>query len=90
MLVASVSAVWKWQNDPLVAAYCASGPQMRHVVLRAKDEEALKALDKELDAAEIRHVTWIEHPENIITAIALVPCSRGSLGKKLRRFPLFK
>lgn len=63
---------------------------MHVVVLRAKSGEELQETQKTLVAAGIVSELFVEQPENIPTALALVPCARARLGRLLRRFPLFR
>ncbi|KAL7425153.1 hypothetical protein Q5752_000841 [Cryptotrichosporon argae] len=56
---------------------------MRKVVMEVPDEAALRGIAAKLNATSIKHHLWIEEPESIPTALALVPNKRPKALKKI-------
>lgn len=71
--------------DPAMTQYFAGDAwrAMRKTVLEVADEAAITGLAGELEAAAIKHHLWIEEPEHIPTALALVPNNRPKKLKKI-------
>ncbi|EIW65974.1 hypothetical protein TREMEDRAFT_19626, partial [Tremella mesenterica DSM 1558] len=58
---------------------------MRKVVMETVDEDSLRSLVSKLDSLspKIPYHMWIEQPENIPTALALIPNNRPKALKKI-------
>lgn len=78
------------RDDADVRAYFADLDNMHKVVLRADDEAALLAIDRQLTEAGIEHKLWMEMPEAIATCVALKPYGKQDVQKYVKKFKLFK
>ncbi|KAF6005019.1 peptidyl-tRNA hydrolase domain-containing protein 1 [Cyanidiococcus yangmingshanensis] len=90
---AAVAAVWRFRDrNPLVQRYCEQedGTQMRTLVLEAPNEATLQEVAQKLTQAQIEHVTWIEQPEALCTALATAPGPRSRLRTCFPKLRLFR
>jgi len=63
---------------------------MTKVVLKAESEQQILDASQTLEQNNVKHYIWREQPENIITALATVPCDRDILKPLLKDFKLFR
>lgn len=87
---AASAVMWKFRDDPNVAAYTNDLGRMHKVVLAAKDEAELLDVASSLDAAGLDFVRWLELPENVPTAIATKPYPKPEFGTVLKKLKLFR
>jgi peptidyl-tRNA hydrolase len=90
---AAVAAIWRYRHqNAFVGQYCeeASGTQMRTLVLEAPNERTLQEVAQRLASNQIEHVTWIEHPEAVCTALATAPGPRSRLRPYFPKLRLFR
>ena len=90
---ACTAAMWKYRDAEETQEYAAPGniENMHKVVLAAKDEAQLLAAADKLKAKGIEHWLWVEHPEEVRTALAVRPYRRSVVQKTkaLKKLKLF-
>lgn len=86
---ASTAAIASSLTDVKTSEYLKDLGNMHKVVLAVKDEAHLLKTATALEAAGLNFHLWREMPENIPTALALTPYTRGDVGNTLRRLKLF-
>eukprot|EP00835_Amoeboradix_gromovi_P003410 NODE_223_length_13915_cov_0.128257.p9 type:complete len:110 gc:universal NODE_223_length_13915_cov_0.128257:9408-9079(-) len=69
--------------------YLDQGYAMRKVVLGANDKDFQK-LKMSLESDKIKFVEWIEQPENIAVAMAVIPINPNDRPDYLKALKLFK
>lgn len=82
--------VHKFWDDILVQEYLQLGSDMHKVVLAAENEEVLKETARKLSENDIKHVLWVENPENIPTCLATKPYERELLQPFFKDLKLFR
>ena len=60
------------------------------VVLEVKGEQQLQNLSSRLTDNSIAHKLWVERPENFVTCLATVPCSKAEVQQHFKKFQLCK
>ncbi|WWC69880.1 uncharacterized protein I206_103823 [Kwoniella pini CBS 10737] len=87
---ASTAVLHKYKDHPDVQKYLEGEDGrgwegMRKVVLEVQDENALRSVISKIDEMSntIPYHLWIEQPENIPTALALIPNKRPKQLKKI-------
>ena len=60
------------------------------VVLEVKGEQQLQNLSNRLKEHKIGHKLWVEQPENFVTCLATVPCSKAKVQQHFKKFQLCK
>lgn len=63
---------------------------LRTLVKALNSLEQLQQMAQLLASKSIEHALWIEQPENVPTAIAIVPVEREKVHAELSHLPLFK
>ncbi|UXI21657.1 ATP-dependent RNA helicase DDX24 [Sarcoptes scabiei] len=87
---ASVAAIYKYLNESTTQEYLQNLDRMTKLVLRADSETEIFKIQEILQKNNIKHYTWIEQPENIISALATIPMQREILKPLLKGYKLFK
>ncbi|KAH0481886.1 MAG: hypothetical protein KVP17_005308 [Porospora cf. gigantea B] len=82
---ASVAVLHEHAEHENVKAYLSDLDRMTKVVLEVKSTEALLKLSSELVSANIPHRVWVEQPEDVPTALAIVPFPKQTLRPLLRK-----
>jgi len=82
-------AVWTMRNDPKMTEYMSEMAIMRKVTLEAKNENHMRNLINALHSKQISVFEWIEQPENLLTAIATMPCRKSEVGDVFKKYQLF-
>ncbi|KAG2180206.1 hypothetical protein INT43_003995 [Umbelopsis isabellina] len=70
---ASTAVLELTKQESNTQAYLRDLENMRKVVLETKNEQSLKSLAAALTENKVTHHLWIEHPENLPTALATAP-----------------
>lgn len=60
------------------------------VVLEVKGEQQLQNLSNRLKENRLGHKLWVEQPENFVTCLATVPCSKAKVQQYFKKFQLCK
>lgn len=60
------------------------------VVLEVKGEQQLENLSNRLKENNIGYKLWVEQPENFVTCLATVPCSKAKVQQHFKKFQLCK
>lgn len=77
-------------NESTTQEYLQNLDRMTKLVLRADSETEILKIQEILQKNNIKHHTWIEQPENIISALATIPMQREILKPLLKGYKLFK
>lgn len=80
----------KFQEDDHTKTYLEDIDNMHKVVLEAPDETSLKNLDAILEKDDIKHIMWMEQPENIPTCLVAKPYPKKDVQSYFKKFKLFK
>ena len=78
-------------DHPNMRAYVAADnlDSMHKVVLAVKSEADLDKYARRLTERGLEHRVWVEQPENIPTALAVLPYPKEELGNALKGLRLF-
>ena len=60
------------------------------VVLEVKGGQQLENLSNRLKENNIGYKLWVEQPENFVTCLATVPCSKAKVQQHFKKFQLCK
>ena len=90
---ACTAALWQYREAEETKEYMAPSniENMHKVVLAAKDEDQMRFAAEKLKAKGVEHWLWTEHPEEIVTALAVRPYRRSIVQKTkaLKKLKLF-
>lgn len=87
---ACTAVVSKYKDDENVIQYTNDMDNMRKVILKATDDEQLRALADTLSQNNIDHKLWIEQPENISTCLVTKPYEKSQIQNYFKKLKLFK
>lgn len=71
-------------------SYFEEGERMHKVVLEISDEEALRNLAETLEKNDVKHVLWVEHPENVATCIATKAYPKSAIAQHFKDLKLMR
>jgi len=87
---ASSAAIHLYYEHPDTKAYLQDLDNMHKVVLEAKDEAVLKALEETLKDNAVDHKMWIEQPENYPTCLAVRPYPKAQIQDHFKGLKLYR
>ena len=87
---ASTAVIHLFYDHSDTKAYLQDLDNMHKVVLEAKDEDQLKALEETLKEHGIDHKMWVEQPENYPTCLAIRPYPKAQVQDHFKGFKLYR
>lgn len=72
-----------------IQSFLESGSKMNVLLKEIPSLSQMQELQEKLKETQIEYEVWVEEPENVAVAIAIVPTERSIVMPLVKRYPLF-